>query len=492
MDFLDPKKTRRHNILLYTGYIFIGIAIIISTMVLLYQANGFGVNSKGEVVQNGLVFFSSSPNPATIYLNGQKNSKQTNNRLSLPAGRYDVRLTRDGYRDWQRSVSVQGGDVQHFDYPFLFPKNLVTKNQATYATAPGLSTLSRDRRWLLVQQSPTATKFDVYDLKNPTEAAVALTLPATVIRATTGAQAWEVIQWADDNQHLLVKHTAGTATEYILIDRNDAQKAVNLNQTLIANPSELTLIDNKYDTYHLFDAAAGTLSSAKLDDPTPVKVLDGVLDYKSYGSKTVLYATAIGANEGKVRIMALVGDKKFALRDVAAGTTYLLDMAGYQGSPYVIVGATSENIVYVYRDPIGQLGSSSVKLPVAIRAIKISAPTHVSFSPTAQYVVAEGGSHFGVYDIFLKRTYVYTHPLPLDAPQTHAQWMDGNRLTYVSGGKLVVFDYDRRNQQTLMPANAGAGPFFSADYKYVYAFAPGTAGAAAQLTQTALLTAADL
>lgn len=492
MDFLDPKKTRRHSILLYTGYVFIGIAIIISTMVLLYQANGFGVNSKGEVVQNGLVFFSSQPNPATIYLNGKKNDKQTNNRLSLPAGRYDVRLTRDGYRDWQRSVSVQGGDVQHFDYPFLFPKNLVTKSQASYQTAPGITTQSRDRRWLLVQQSAGATKFDVYDLKNPAEAATALTLPATAIRVTTGEQAWQVVQWADDNVHVLVKHTAGTATEYILIDRTDPQKAVNLNQKLGANPGELTLIDNKYDKYHLFDAAAGTLSSANLENPAPVQILDNVLDYKAYGSKTMLYVTPTGATTGKNRVMVMVGDKKYAIREVAAGTTYLLDMAGYQGSPYIVVGATSENVVYIYRDAVGQLGDTAAILPVASRAIKVSAPTHVSFSPTAQYIMAEGGSHFGVYDIFLKRAYVYTHPLALDAPQAHAEWMDGNRLTYVSGGKTAVFDYDRRNQQTLMPSNAGAGPFFSSDYKYVYTFAPGTAGAAAQLTQTALLTAADL
>ncbi len=492
MDFLDPKKTRRHNILLYTGYVLIGIAIIISTLVLLYQASGFGVNSKGQVVQNGLVFFSSQPNPADIYLNGKKSKDQTNARLSLPAGSYAARLTRTGYRDWQRTVNVQGGDVQHFDYPFLFPKDLVTKNQASYATAPGISTQSRDRRWLLVQQSSTATKFDLYDLKNPKEAAIALTLPASAVRLSTGDQTWEAIQWADDNKHVLLKHTAGTESEFILVDREDATKTENLNQTLGSNPPELTLIDNKYDKYHLFNPAAGTLESASLDNATPVKLLSGVLEYKSYGSKTVLYVTSEGATEGKAKVMVLIGDKHYSIREVAANTTYLLDMAGYRGAPYVVLGATSEGMVYVYKDPVGQLGDESVKIPTAIRAMKIANPNYVSFSPTAQYIVAEGGTQFGVYDIFLKRAYVYAQTAPLDAPQLHAEWMDGNRLTYVSGSKLVVFDYDRRNLQTLMAANAGAAPYFSSDYKYVYAFAPGTTGASAQLTQTALLTQADL
>lgn len=492
MDFLDPKKTRRHSILLYTGYVLIGIAIIISTLVLLYQASGFGVNSKGQVVQNGLVFFSSQPNPATIYLNGEKRKEQTNIRLSLPAASYNVRLARDGYRDWNRTVNVQGGDVQHFDYPVLFPKDLVTKNQASYDVSPGISSQSRDRRWLLVQQSATATKFDLYDLKNPKEAALALSLPTATVRLSGGNQAWEAIQWADDNKHVLLKHTADDTAEYILVDREDVTKTINLNQTLSSNPQELTLIDNKYDKYHLFDATTGTLKSASLDNPAPVTVLEGVLDYKAYGSKTVLYVTTEGADEGKAKVMILLGDKRYSVRQVAVNTTYLLDMAGYRGSLYVVLGATSEGMVYIYKDPVGQLDSASVKQPTAIRAMKITNPTYVSFSPSAQYIVAESGAQFGVYDIFLKRAYVYTQPVPLDAPQVHAQWMDGNHLTYVSGGKLVVFDYDRRNLQTLMPATAGAAPFFSSDYKYVYAFAPGTAGAAAQLTQTALLIQADL
>lgn len=492
MDFLDPKKQRRHAILLYLGYVLIGIAIVISTVVLVYQANGFGVNSKGQVVQNGLVFFSSQPNPADIYLNGKKHDAQTNTRLSLPTGRYDVRLTRTGYRDWQRNVTVQGGDVQQFDYPFLFPKNLVTKNQATYTAAPGITTQSRDHRWLLVQQSATATAFDLYDLKNPTDPATTLTIPAAAVQANNGAQTWEALQWADDNEHVVLKHTAGTSSEFILVDRTDNTKTINLNQTLGANPAALTLVDNKYDQYHLLNTSTGALSSASLSNPTPVAVLQKVLQYKSYGSKTLLFATSDGAADGKAEIKILSGDKTYTIREVAADTTYLLDMASYRGAPYVVLGAVSEQVVYVYRDPVGQLQDAEIKNPVASRALRVSNPSFVSFSPNAQYIMTQGGTQFGVYDLFLKHAVIYTLKAPMDAPQLHAEWMDGNRLTYVSNGKAFVFDYDRRNQQSLMPATAGAAPFFSPDYHYVYALAPSASGTATQLTQTALLIAADL
>ena len=122
MDFLDPKKQRKNTITLYAGYVLMGIAILFSTVVLIYQANGFGVDKKGQLVQNGLVFYSSQPNPASIYINNVKQSQQTNSRLSIAAGQYAVRLVRNGYLDWQHTLSVQGGVVQRCDYPFLSSK----------------------------------------------------------------------------------------------------------------------------------------------------------------------------------------------------------------------------------------------------------------------------------------------------------------------------------------------------------------------------------
>jgi hypothetical protein len=76
--------------------------------------------------------------------------------------------------------------------------------------------------------------------------------------------------------------------------------------------------------------------------------------------------------------------------------------------------------------------------------------------------------------------------------------MDGDRLTYVSGGKLTVFDYDDTNQQTLVPASAGYLPAFAPDFKFVYTLAPAASTPAAAATpgqaaldQTSLLTPAD-
>jgi hypothetical protein len=483
-DFLDPKKQRRHAILLYTGYFFIGVAIIISTIVLVYQANGFGVNRNGQVVQNGLLFFSSQPTAADIYLNDKKQPQQTNTRLSVPAGQYEARISREGYRNWTRTINVQGGDVQNFDYPFLFPEELQSTARKSY-DAPGISTQSLDRRWLLVQQSATSTIFDLYDIRAEIPEAEPLQLPAEVVGATTGT--WEVVQWADNNRHVLLKH----GSDYILLDRDNIAESVNLTDRLSLTTQSLTLIDNKFDRYHLLTPETGLLEQATLERVEPVSVLENVLQFKSYGSRTVLYATAQDAPEGRVNVMMLVGDKKYVIREVAANTTYLLDLAGYRGAQYVVLGAASENMIYVYKEPVEQLKGKDVEVPEATRALKITNPTRVSFSQNAQYIAAQGGTQFGVYDFFLKRATIFTLSQQFDQGQKYATWMDSNHLTYVSGGKQLVFDQDRRNQQSLMASLPAHSAYFTPNYQYAYTLAVNEAGET-ELLQTPLRTEADL
>jgi len=69
--------------------------------------------------------------------------------------------------------------------------------------------------------------------------------------------------------------------------------------------------------------------------------------------------------------------------------------------------------------------------------------------------------------------------------------MDGSRLMYVSGGKLVVFDFNHTNLQKLVAADSAHSAFFLPNSKYVYTLAP-QSGANQALTSTALLTPADL
>ncbi len=492
MDYLDHNKEFRQRILLFVGYLLIGLAVVIAALVLKYQADGYGVNKKGDVIQNGLTFFSSHPTPADIYINDKLSSVKTNTRLALPSGVYNVKLTRSGYYDWQRIIEVNGGDVQHFDYPFLFPKVLTTKKVQDFNSTPTLMTQSPDKRWVIIQSSANPADFILYDIKKPDTSATAFSLPASLIsKSATGAESWVLAEWADDNQHVLLQHKYDAKSEFILIDIEAPQRSVNLNDTLKASLSNVSLNDKKYDQYYLYDSASTSLQEASLKNPTPVPVLNHVLAYKTYSDDTIFYVSSQNTPAGKVAARLLIGDKTHNIRTLSAGTTYSVDLTKYDGDMYVVAAAAADNRAYIYKDPVGQLATLPKQLPASAKVLRVDQVNYVGFSPTAQYIVAENGNKFGVYDIENEVGFSYTTKEPIDAPQTRASWMDGNRLFYTSNGKLTVFDYDYINLQQLMPSSSGYIPAFSPDYEYVYSIAPSAVVGQIDFTQTSLRAPAD-
>jgi hypothetical protein len=502
MEFLDPKKQKAHLIRLIIGYVLVSIALILTTIILLYQANGFGIKN-GEVIQNGLVFVSSRPNPGTISINGKLQKETTNTRLLMLAGQYTFQINRDGYRPWKRAINVEGGAVVRFDYPLLFPSKLITTNVKTYAAQPPLSSQSPDRRWLLVQSPSTPASFDVFDLKAPKVSAQAVALSASLLKLATGLQRWKVVEWADDNRHVLLTHSSeqdgAAATEYILLDREDPARSVNLTSTLgLANTTAVSLRSKKFDQFYLHDSTSRLLSTASLQNPESKPFLERVLGFKSYGDATVLYATDKAAPAGKATIKIIDNGKSYTLRQVAAGTTYMLDLTRYDNAWYVVTGASSEGRSYVYKNPMDDLQADPRAPLVPVQVLKTPGTQYVAFSENARFIMAQGGQHFAVYDAENDRGYAYVQPAAMDSPQEHATWMDGHRMMLVSGGLVTVFDFDRANQETLVAASPSYVPYFDRDSKFLYTLTPQPIQAAGDalgggyvLTSTALLKPGD-
>lgn len=477
MDFLDAAKMRRHARMVYVGYFLIGIAVLGIALVLLFQSSGFKVTKNGDVIQNGLVFSASTPSGAQIYIDGKDSHFATNKRLVLPSGQYVLQYRKTGYYPWTRSLNLMGGTVNRYDYSFLFPRNLETSSINNYDLAPTLSTQSPDRRWLLVQSAASNREFSLYDLKDLTKSPIDLVLPDSVVEDSTTT--WRLVEWANDNRHVLLSYlNAAGVSEFILLDRQDASQSLNLNKSLALNPAQIRLHDQKYDQYYLYDKASATLSTASLDQPQPLRYLEHVLAFKPYAADQMLYVTDDTQKQStadtQLAVKLLDGEQTYTIRKILPGNTYLLDMAGYSGDMYIAAGVDTENKVVVYKDPIDKINNPNIGVAVQAATLKVTSPDYLAFSTNTRYVMTEHGNNFSVYDAEVDKTYTYSFKQPLDAPlaQQHASWMDGNRLTYVSGGKLMVFDADQTNRHLLMSASPNYQPAFTPDYKRVVTFAP--------------------
>ncbi len=497
MDFLDPKKQRSHEIRLLVGYVLIGLAILISTVILLYQAYGFGLDKDGEVVQSGLVFVASQPNGAEIVINNKRYKDTTNSRMQLPEGEYQIAVRREGYREWQRKIDVKGGSVSRYDYPLLIPNTLTPAPVKNYTAAPAFITQSPDRRWVLVQQPGSFLSFDMYDIGDPQQVAAKTTsfsIPSTAVSTTqAGQSSWKLVEWSTDNRHVLFEHTYPEGTEYVLVDRSEPQNSLNLTKTLgLAAGQILTLRDKKFDKYYVFDPTAKTVSAGSVQEAivlTPV--LTGVLAFKSYGADILLYATDTSAPAGKVLTMLRDGDVTYKIRELTVGAPYLLDLARYDSEWYVAVGASAENKAYIFKNPQTTRKMDKVKNLVPVHILRVTAPNYLAFSSNTRFIMVENATSFAVYDAETDEGYTYATAQPLDPGVAHATWMDGHRISYVSGGKVVIFDYDNVNFQTLTAASAAYLPIFDRDYRNLYTLPAPAANGQATFTATPLLTEED-
>lgn len=497
MDFIDPVKQRKHKIRLFIGYGLISCAIVLGTIVLLFAAYGYGVNGKGQIIQSGLVFVSSAPSPAAIYLNNQLNSASTNARLQIPAGQYTLELTRTGYRPWVRSLGVEGGSVEHFDYPVLFPTKIVTTTLKQYAGQPGLTIQSPNGQWLLTQDSLNNDTFDEYNLSNPKQLAstlpITLSVPNDLFSSTQPTESWSLVSWFGDSNHILLKRNYNGGSEYILFNRQTPSDSVNLTTELkLDTTTTLSFYNNNDNQYYLYDSSNDSLSLATLANPQPTTILKNVLSFDAYANNAIIYVTASGAPNGKVFVNVLQGTQSYHVGLLQSGMNqYLVAMSQFSGNWYVAFSSSGEGKVYLYENPVADLQNQPSTPLVPLAILPINQPSFLTFSANSQILAAQNGGTFATYDILNQNEYSYQVGSGVSSTQ-QATWMDNYHFTLVSNSKLLVFDYDGSNLQTLQPALAGFPTFFDPTHKWAYVLAPDTSNSATiDLTSTALRTPAD-
>jgi len=490
MDFLDPKRKKAHRHRLLAGYLLVAVALAMGTWLLLNSASGYWFDRKtGSIIQNGTVFVDSEPGGSNVYLNGVLQGNKTATRMVLPGGhQYTVKLTQSGYRDWSRTFSLDGGKIERLVYPLLIPNSLKTTETQLYASAPGVSSQSPDRRWLLVQQAGQTYSFDLYDLNNPANAPSVITIPQNILTDPSAAATLNVVEWSNDNHHVLIERGFSNTHDFLMIDTSSIANSVNINTVLTVVPTEVHLRDKKYDQLFIYDSNGGTVRIGDLKARTiSGAILNNVLSFKSYGTDVVLYATHEGAAAGKVDFRIREDDKAtYLLKTLPDSTKYLIDLSEYNGTPYFVVGTDQQDAVFVYRDPLPTLKGQS-RSPLLITAVlRIQKPAFVSFSASSQFISAQAGNKIAVYDVDADRQYSIDlgHDIANDYK---VQWMDAYRYFYVDNGQSYIVDFDGSNTQALVPSLI-TDPYFAPDYKTTFALAPSkVASGRFALTQTSLV-----
>lgn len=470
MDFLDPKAKKQQRVRLMIGYILVAILIVTASTILVYRAYGFNVDRKtGQVTQSGLVYIDSAPDGAELYLNGELYKDKTNSRLSLEEGQYEILIKKSGYRDWSRTLFIRGGTVERITYPLLVLQDLSEQRLASFgAAAPKVSTQSPDRRWLLVSEPGSITNFREYDLNSldnedkPKEEVV--TFPAGLFTAADGEQLLQVVEWSTDNKNFLVKHTYGTGSEYLILNRDNPAESFSISKLLNVQPDQISLRDKRPDEWYLYTKAGGILQSANKEGNVEA-VLANVTAYKTHDMDVIIYAVKTSDTLSTIYIRQ--NGQTYNLRTVAAGAVKL-DIARFDNAWYVVVASDGDTKTYIYKNPVTDLSKREPVKPVAVAVLKANqAINRIGFSTNTRFVMAQDAQHVGVYDAEKSESYQYSLKDTVDK-DTPVSWMDGHRLQYKSDGFETIVDFNGSNAQRLVRRDSGSAAFFNRDYTILY------------------------
>ncbi len=156
----EEKRKRMQTIRIVCTEIFMTLSVIALGVFLTLIVSGYSFNLKGlqtgeEVVERlGLIQVSSIPSGASVEIDGATNLlARTNMSKTLSAGERNVRLSREGYEDWSKTVEITEGLMYRLNYPRLFLSERPTELAKEYVDVKSASV------------SPDGTKMIVFDGK---------------------------------------------------------------------------------------------------------------------------------------------------------------------------------------------------------------------------------------------------------------------------------------------------------------------------------------
>lgn len=449
MEFLTPEQKRTRSRRLLVGYGLFSVLIVLATYIMVSTALGYEIfTSKGDVVQNGLLFVDSRPDNADIYVNGKRESSGTNAKLSLPEGTYSISLQKSGYNEWRRDVDLFGGAVKFLTYPRLLPTNPTELASSDYTADQPRALQSRDKRWVALYAPALAGEWHVKDLNDPTRSVYAFTLPVSVIGESSIADV-SFIEWAGDNVHFMSRLTMSDGSKkLVVINREKPEESIEITKLYaLSGEASAGFWDGKWDRLALYDGA--TMRLAELKDKsvsaTPI-VAEQVSQYFLLGSESMIYTTKLADNSFAVK---LYKDAKTYLITSYEATDkpLLVKAAGFNRNDYILIAGGGLQKALLYRNVIDSIQKSDLGRATPFVTLPITSVSVIDFSRSNRFAMASDGANINVYDLEQKELFKYEMPV---AQPAVIGWFDDARLYAVDKDRsLYVFDFDGMNSYQL-------------------------------------------
>lgn len=446
--------------------------IILSAAAILFML-GYrldGIN--GRLEQGALLQFDSTPNNANVFVDGRNIGSRTSTKQTVIAGTHSIKMTKDGYQDWNRTLALSAGTLTWLDYTLFVPKERPVQRVASYASLADIA-FSPDGKWAFVQEKADSPVFQVVDLRAEDVKSSAIAIPESLYSDATVegvTHSFSIDSWDSGSRYALVKHLYRGQTEWLIVDTQNSTAVVNATQLLSVDFKDLQFAGtNGKVLYGLttdgairkVDLAAATLSRA---------FVTHVESFTLYDNTIVTYIGDDPADATKqVAGVYRDGDESaHVLRSVTASdATLKIATSRYYSDNYVAISEGNSITVLKGNYPSSNAQDNKSLSEFATFELSGSVST-LSFSPKGDYVVAQSGDTFKSYEIEHKRSDVGTIPTSGRAVST-LKWLDEAHLWNDDNGMLTIRDFNGINVFTIMDVERGFSASLSQNGRFFYA-----------------------
>lgn len=473
MDYEEKKRKQFIRVLIAEAGMVLSVLLIVVVATL--AAMGFFI-SDGGIEQAGLMQIHSLPTGATVELDGSVLFSRTNLSKTMSAGEHTLKLSRDGYDTWEKTVKMYSGVLIRLHYPRLFLQNreaeaVMKLSEMKDNVVSGLEFYqpSQSRNYIIYAEEG-ASRWNLLDVKGDEVKTTSLdlsgALPGMVeVKAETKTRTngntqsttptyrfegeIESLAWSNDENRILAEVSYEGKTEWVLVNLRDVANSLNLTRTFGMNFEHIEMIDNAAN--QLFALENHQLRRVNVSEKTMSRVLLGnVEDFSSNGTNVIYVTTDLkGERDGeKYRAVGVYRNDErdgTVIAKVEGEANIQVALARYFDEDYMCyIVDKKPTILYGDLPSYDEKGADLTGLKtLAGDNVLSEVPTSLEISSGNEYLVARAGKKYMVIDLDMGDLYEY------EAPTDSLNWLDASMMYAVSNGEILVWDFDGTNRRNL-------------------------------------------
>lgn len=256
---------------------FMAVFFIVLPLIIL-EANGYKFNFKKSVLQKtGIIFVESKPKDVLVWLDGKLAEEQTPAIIKdLLPNEYQLKLSKEGYQDWEKKINVRQAETNVIQYVRLFRENSMPQLLLPGNILEIVYGNSANKMILLMENNEGGFVVEMYSLAD-----------GSLNQVWTGDERPQKIKLIDSEQKIVVE----TAKNLEIVDALKGETVFDaLSDIGLAGASQIKVDEFSGDVVYYL--AQGKLRQLNLFNGQLVSLPYEMTDYMPHGSDIYFLSNA--------------------------------------------------------------------------------------------------------------------------------------------------------------------------------------------------------